>query len=672
MKRTSLHKLLIPYFSLSLIFTPLASAQIESTASPESSLSAVAEELQSDEGSSSATLAVSTEQLSADFDIDAETQASGNEDDPADPLALSTQDTESPAASPNSSAEPPSITPSSVETSTGDAVVTATATAEVNTTVIGSAITTAQAIHTDPSQQTTLVAPESPCTEPGLLAELPSATLSNTADLQTNIAAAADTGSTTLSGHQVDLVTGTASATVQVTHIANTSLIGNCAFYGMLSVYSPYYGTLLLPNEEVYAIPHSTSSPEMMPEVAVWNEAAYSASASSSATTGSNQTAGIGEVNTGLALTTTDSILRANETIIGSSWVLVQIFNPQFWHGSFANPLAVPVATETGIAYWLPFGAAQSTPLQEGGTISITNSAASSINASATANTGNNHLYASGGTLNTGSALTYTQLLAVLNTTLVGNNWYHLSIHLFDNFWGAIAFARPELYLQAPAQLQAQPGKTTTGTFIIGNAGTSTARQVTVAASSSSEGISVQAAPIEGDITAQKQVAGTLTITVSENLEAGSYPLALTVQNQLTEDNPHNNSVTMVLYVSKPHTPSSQPSTAMAAEIAPDDEINYTKKYLPVRASAAPSLQQQPAAPAILGIRTEMAEKQQPPSPSQLMLNLPLPDAKSFCTQYWELCSIAGLMVTTTPYQAWKRKRFPLSRLLGHTSKSPA
>lgn len=246
------------------------------------------------------------------------------------------------------------------------------------------------------------------------------------------------------------IVTGDAEASAAVVNLINTTLIGDCWYWGMINLFDPYTGDIILPYESQFLDVPAASSLASVSEksISVTNEADVTNTANLEAETGRNELMNGGTVETGSAQTSAQVADQINTAVVGDRWLLLEIFNPQYWTGALKGLVGNFSQTANSLFLWLPL------PASNGGNqtadsiwshIAVNNYADVRTTTSVYAGTGNNLATNTDAVITTGDASARSAIVNHINTTLIGSNWYYMAINLFDNFNGNIIFPRADL-----------------------------------------------------------------------------------------------------------------------------------------------------------------------------------------------------------------------------------
>lgn len=378
----------------------------------------------------------------------------------------------------------------SAQLQTGSATATSVVNNQLNVTTLGTSTVFQQhTLDSPPTGSVNLSSVQLQTSQPAISAAS-TINLTNTAVVSNQIAGSAETGNNQLSAQTALLTTGNAEASALLFNSLNTSLIGNCWYYNVITIISPVEGDIWLPNEEEFLNCPITDqlapvqllpieSGEQLNLASIANEAEVNSTVFATATTGDNQIKGENITQTGETTVETQIVDHLNETFVGDDWWLIRVTNPEYWQGT-VNGQATPL-TQIGASWY--FGPATSpvpTTLSNLA-VTLTNSANLDNQVELTANTGGNQISASVSETNTGDASVVARILNYVNTTVIGNRWYFADLNLFSPFTGNIRTTKPDLLVEAiPQNTIVTAGQPANISFRITNLGTSLARQATL------------------------------------------------------------------------------------------------------------------------------------------------------------------------------------------------
>lgn len=264
-----------------------------------------------------------------------------------------------------------------------------------------------------------------------------------------------NTGGNTLDSGQIN--TGSASGVINLTQHINTTLIGECWSYFDHSIFEPTDQDLVLPFEgDIFANAskkpdgnlisdfQSSSQSNSQSKVEINNTYHNDQIISMVANTGGNSLQ-TGEIKTGQASSLVQTIDSVNQTILADNWFYIEIANPHYWTGKTVG-LDIDWIVGDGIWYYwhwfLPEGNYESGGYDQAPKISnikVDNNADISTAINMSVNTGDNQVNGSG-LISTGDASAIINVRNKVNTTIIGNNWYYVSLNLFAPFSGNIVF----------------------------------------------------------------------------------------------------------------------------------------------------------------------------------------------------------------------------------------
>lgn len=349
----------------------------------------------------------------------------------------------------------------------------------------------------------------------------------NNAQLTNNVSSTANTGDNNVEGKRSEIQTGDASAETNVFNLVNTNLVGNEWFFSIINLFKEQNGDLILPYELQYllgdaannggnvtAINQDTGENSQNQAIACSvdsttinnnNQADIDNNINVSSNTGNNTIVSEdGSIKTGNAQSLVDLLNVVNTNIYGSRWLLLQINNFGNWSGDVLGWWGnkITIGNTTYIWIKLPDGfqptnqadttavnqdtgensqnqaiATQTTSLE----VVNNNTACVTNNINVEANTGNNQIEGKHSEINTGNASAVANVSNVVNTNIIGNNWFFGVINIFGDFFGNIIFPRPDLQAAKIANKQfVTPGEEVTYTLYYRDAGRLWAKNVVI------------------------------------------------------------------------------------------------------------------------------------------------------------------------------------------------
>lgn len=551
------------------------------------------------------------------------------------------QTTHQVASSGSNSTQATEATTLTTATTAAQAVLTT----ELNTTIIGQDTAYGVTHLTQPQDTLDLSHVQKSC-NPVPTSAADSIAISNQAVIDNMITATADSGHNSAAGLTASVSTGDALAEANVANIANTSLIGNCWFYQVITLFSPSATSIVLPNEQQFIASGTSLTLPTPPVLESTQIATVSTQLESTTTTGSNTAQ---HISTGDTLSLTESTTISNTNLYGSSWFLIKITNPQYWKGSLPGGNYLSTSDHSALYFWLPPNLTASSDNHLADKISISNTAAINTTAALLANSGNNTATGADSTITTGKAQTELEVLNLINTTIVGNNWYFVLLNLFDTFEGEVSIARPDLSLITPTKATVSPGDTITYNIAVSNSGNAAAKDVVItqkrAGWRSSDGGSSKTWSVAA-LAEQESAVIPVTLRIPTDAEEGTYHVSYQVSNSYTEQTEENNISSLSITV---QTPEPQ---AVTEYFYPQTELyTYPAFSGPTYSSNVQRDEWQPSTTA----QVSGDQDNQP----ELSMPFPSPLAGAFCVKHWDICSAAGLLLTAGPLKALEKRKHP-------------
>jgi hypothetical protein len=256
--------------------------------------------------------------------------------------------------------------------------------------------------------------------------------ITNSASLTNVVELSSNTGSNNSESTASAIITDNATTDVDIFNQVNTNLIGINWYFQVNNIFTVTNEDVVLPYEFDYINLDNPQATTFL-SYQINNSADVVDSISAVSNTGNNQTIeNNNQIVTGNAITNIWSKNIVNTNIIGDNWFSLQI-----------NCLGVcndNLLTNSFIDY----GGQNETKINSVN-LSIENNATVKNNIQATANTGNNQITGNNNQVTSGNATTSVKILNVVNTNLVGNNWYFYMLNLYRPFQGQILFSRPDL-----------------------------------------------------------------------------------------------------------------------------------------------------------------------------------------------------------------------------------
>ena len=312
----------------------------------------------------------------------------------------------------------------------------------------------------------------------------------NTANINNIVKLDSDTGNNSaidnISGVVVE--TGDASTQVNIFTMANTNLTGNCWFYGVINLFGSQNGDIILPYELdilhnsirplVFQTSTTTNTGDTL-DVSTENASTSSAiinntndaqvteDVASNTNTGENSLIDtinfntIGSIITGDATTQKNIIDILNTNYVLNHFFFLQINRYGNWNGQIVgldsqyimlspsdlataglSPLST-VFTNSGDDVSLDVNSVSTNTLVVENNNNLLVNNAIDLNS----NTGNNEAGRFNASIKTGNANNRANIVTMGNTNITGDNWYYMVINIFDDFFGNIVFARPDMVI---------------------------------------------------------------------------------------------------------------------------------------------------------------------------------------------------------------------------------
>ena len=433
---------------------------------------------------------------------------------------------------------------------TGEAIAEATAEAEINRNVVGmNNCFVLLNLYKDPEDTvdlTNIVPTSCEATQDASHeADLRIANI-NQAVIVQDIDESTNTGDNNIASPEGQIHTGDATSTAYISNIANTNIVGSNTLFGVVNIFAPTEKDVVLPNELLFLQAGSTSA---LPILVVSNKNAANIQNNITAETTTGDNAGR-QIYTGDATVLIRVANAANTNILQSGFFVLHINALAPWTGSLLN-YGGAVSTEgntltAATTFALPLNTnSPDTPVSNANDATIVN------NINLQANTGENS--AEDGTITTGDASIKAFISNIANTNIVGNNWFHMIVNIFDKFDGNIVLPRPDLATQTFSK--ATGNSEVDITIQYANGGTLWARDVQVlvhlpegaALGSYSEGGQIDGSRIYWNLgMLEKNQGGVRTIRLALS-KPGRYTIASSISTSTDEPYKQNNgSQTMV------------------------------------------------------------------------------------------------------------------------------
>ncbi len=427
----------------------------------------------------------------------------------------------------------------------------------------------------------------------------------NTATITNNIDLTSNTGDNSAignisSGTSVD--TGDASTELNLFTMANTNLVGNCYFYGVINLFGTQNGDIILPYElgilQNGLSPLAFRSPSGVTNtgdnatidesnntkneliVKNANNADVNENLESSANTGNNSLIDtinfdmIGSIVTGNASDEKNVIDIINTNYVANNFFILLINRYGNWNGQVVgldssymivpatyNPTAPRLYSTAIVNTGDELGVAGSNNIKNTVVVENNNNLSLDNNILLTSNTGDNEAGRFNASINTGDAQTKANVVTIGNTNIIGDNWFFAVINIFDDFFGNIVFPRPELMVQKMVdQASHNAGDVFNYTIGYGNFGNVYTDQVVLTDNvhpdlevvSTTGGAVVSGNTITWNVgRLDPNQSGMVTVTVrsKSDLSSQDIPNTVSVTSSRVESNYDNNSSTAVVHI---------------------------------------------------------------------------------------------------------------------------
>ncbi len=295
----------------------------------------------------------------------------------------------------------------------------------------------------------------------------------NNAELTNNVITEAITGANELIG-DVDVNTGSATAITDIVNHVNTNIIGENWLFANVNIFGNWIGDLIVPGQGLL----TTRSPRVFRDTVIVNEndAHVDNTMVTTADTGNNSSAYSTTIQTGDAISATNVVNVINTNIIKNNWFLLLVNNMGSWNGTLLNwgndnlsdVLAYDIDSHESIDA-SPVGAL---------TVYNNNHAHVDNTVETTALTGGNN---AGGNITTGNASAVTNIFNMINTNIIGDNWFFGVVNNMGHWQGDIEFAYPDLTISIDDGLdQVSPEQAIDYTIQYKNAGQADCEATTI------------------------------------------------------------------------------------------------------------------------------------------------------------------------------------------------
>ncbi len=388
----------------------------------------------------------------------------------------------------------------------------------------------------------------------------------NNATVTNTVLSVASTGGNTASSSgDASVATGDAIASANVLNVVNTNITNSQYLLVALNNFGDLAGNIVLPNASFFDQLLANNGLTKSTTVSNINTADVTNTTTATANTGDNtasSTSGDAAVSTGNALSNSTTVNQVNTNDTGGAtvYMLVNIFGN--WTGSIQGLPAGLSWTQTpnGIA----ITGNESSFSNLGGSTNVSNANTATVNndVQVYALTGSNYAEGSGtSTVSTGNAYASANVVNLVNTNILGENWVLAIMNVFGNWSGNLDFGQPDLWIGAVAETSnpTQPGSSVTYTFTVANHGNVDATNVVLNASfdttmlTFSDGTSTPGGELWdlGTIPAgaSETYSYTATAGTPPTSDAVSVPLSATVTEDQDDANTSDNTDTVTIAV---------------------------------------------------------------------------------------------------------------------------
>ena len=334
---------------------------------------------------------------------------------------------------------------------TGEIVLTAVTETIANTTAVGSGDSDVSIHHSPLTEDIFVGSNSTPCSktatqsaEAQALTQATVARIVQSATVSSALEQTALTGANSLSTDHAQLQTGDVALHSYSFNMINTAAIGECWYYGVINLFDGGSGDIHLPE----LLSHSTATSSetaslqhLEEQVEVAQHAAHTFSVLNQADTG--QQHGGSEVQTGDVSSTTTTATALNTSLSGDNWMLLRILNPAYWQGTIVGTqphLQSESATTADFWWQLPAGKHTSYRTSD---VQLKQEAVVDHSIVQSANTGENLVSAQAGAIRTGAVSFIQKSASIINTAVIGSNWFFLTLMLFDEYSGDIVLISP-------------------------------------------------------------------------------------------------------------------------------------------------------------------------------------------------------------------------------------
>lgn len=420
----------------------------------------------------------------------------------------------------------------------------------------------------------------------------------NTAKIVNDVVVRASTGenSATSTAGGAYIQTGNAGAAANVVNVANTNIIDSNYLLVSINNLGSLFGDIVLPTGDFFSALFGSGRP-VGGNVSVENnnDANVENDINADARTGDNEaTVGTaatstdsgegGTIDTGNAASSANSTNIVNTNLFGGTAIHLLFRINGSWNGSvFGAPPGLSWAqTPYGLELYTDGsaqGAGGGAPLSN---LNVSNNNTADIenNVSVVALTGDNK--ATGGSaanIRTGNAYAGANVINVVNTNVVGQNWIFAVFNIMGDWSGNLSFGQTDLWVGARAEGPMTPGSLVDFTLTVTNLGNATANDAVLNAAFSNDLLEMVGGDLEwdlGTLPAGTTIERTFQARIADGLPGGQFPVELTATADSYEPDADdsNNSDQLTLVVDNGEAIEFY---NLASEMTPPSDLQITK-----------------------------------------------------------------------------------------------
>ena len=284
----------------------------------------------------------------------------------------------------------------------------------------------------------------------------------NDAQITNDVIVRAATGDNEILGNTGDALisTGDAFAAANVMNVVNTNIVDSNYLLVTVNSFGSLNGNILMPSANSLFGQSAASTPAMM---LVDNENNAEIDNNSNTTVGSGDNTAMSatsesSVESGQAVSQVNIANAVNQNLLGGNSFTMLVRVHGTWDG---DVLGVPDGlaweeTEEGLVIYSeaasgPEGVHALSGVGNSLAVANTNNASVKNNVEVIALTGDNRVSSEAGAamIKTGDAYAATNIVNVVNTNIVGQNWFLGIFNVFGDWNGSVVFGRPDLWVGA-------------------------------------------------------------------------------------------------------------------------------------------------------------------------------------------------------------------------------